>query len=121
VWQVIIGNKCVRQFTHPNAFGENALITNQRRVASIIATTRCKCLVLDRMTFQRLNKRREIPSFWHRSSLKTKWGGSHEGKLGEIGTVVLVDSAANEVQLEFQVSATSRLPTVKNALGGVNS
>jgi CRP-like cAMP-binding protein len=108
VWQVIIGNKCVRQFTHPNAFGENALITNQRRVASIIATTRCKCLVLDRMTFQRLNKRREIPSFWHRSSLKTKW-------------VVLVDSAANEVQLEFQVSATSRLPTVKNALGGVNS
>ena len=94
--------KVVRRFEAPNAFGENALLTNQRRNATIAADSNyVKCLSLDRKTFIRLTARREVPLFWHRSSLKTKWSSLHLSHLGKTGTVALVDSAANEISVKF--------------------
>jgi len=44
----------VMQYTSGQYFGERALLTNELRAASIVATSAVQCLSLDRGTFQRL-------------------------------------------------------------------
>lgn len=42
------------QYQPGSYFGERALLTNDLRAASIVATSGIKCLTLDRQTFMRL-------------------------------------------------------------------
>lgn len=44
----------VKQYQQGHYFGERALLMNDLRAASIVATSACKCLTLDRATFKRL-------------------------------------------------------------------
>merc|ERR1711966_481023 len=44
----------VLQYTENMFFGELALLRDEPRAASIIATSKCTCLSLDRMAFKRL-------------------------------------------------------------------
>ena len=44
----------VKQYASGSYFGERALLMNDLRAASIVATSACKTLTLDRNTFKRL-------------------------------------------------------------------
>jgi cAMP-dependent protein kinase regulator len=52
--KVTIGDKEVGQLESGNYFGEMALLDDEVRKASVIATTPCECFVLDRYTFNRM-------------------------------------------------------------------
>ena len=46
--------KVVMDYKAGSYFGERALLTNEVRAANIVATSDCKCLSLDRGSFERL-------------------------------------------------------------------
>lgn len=52
--QVMIGGEEVGQLESGNYFGEMALLDDEVRKASVIATSPCECFVLDRPTFNRI-------------------------------------------------------------------
>jgi CRP-like cAMP-binding protein len=52
--QVMIGGEEVGQLESGNYFGEMALLDDEVRKASVLATSACECFVLDRPTFNRI-------------------------------------------------------------------
>jgi CRP-like cAMP-binding protein len=111
-----VDGKYVREVSAPNAFGENALITKAKRTGTIRAKSDIVVVaVLNKATFDHLSARQEYPSFWRRSSLKTKFSAAHQKRLGQTGEITSFSVGTNEVEVKFDDGELLHFPT--GALG----
>ena len=52
----------VKRYQSGDYFGERALIKNDNRAASVVAITDCRCILLDKWSFERLLVRPPVPA-----------------------------------------------------------